>query len=408
MKTGTKVQLTVMMFLQYFIWGAWYVTLGTYLFTTLKADAVQVGSAYATFSIAAVISPFFTGLIADRFFAAQRVMAVLHITGAVVLWLLSGCDDTGSFWWLLLLYTLCYTPTISLANTVAFGQMADGGKEFPVVRVFGTLGWIAAGLLIGLSGVEATAAPFRIAAVSAALLGVFCVVLPDTPPAGRSGKSVSSILGAEALVLLKDRSFLLFFIASVLICIPLSFYYNFTNAYLNDTGFVNAAGKMSLGQVSEVVFMLLIPLLFNRLGVKKMLMIAVACWVARYLLFAFGNTGDGVWMLYGGILLHGICYDFFFVTGQIYTDQKAPSGMRGSAQGMLTLSTYGLGMLAGSFLSGVLTEQYAKPAGGSTAYDWQMVWLIPALIAFCILVMITLFFKNKAVKATAEGSVNDI
>lgn len=390
-----KIQLCVMMFFQYFIWGAWYVTLGTYLLTALKADAVQVGSAYATFSVAAMISPFFTGLIADRYFPAQRVMAVLHLTGAALLWLLSESGEVSSFWWLLLLYTLVYTPTISLANAVAFGQLADSGKEFPLIRVFGTLGWIIAGILIGVSGVESSAVPFRIAAISAGIYGVYCMTLPNTPPAKQGKKSVAAILGTDAFVLFKDRSFLLFVIASVLICIPLSFYYNFTNAFLNDVGLSNAAGKMSLGQVSEALFMLLIPFLFTRLGIKNMLIIAVVCWIARYMLFAFGDAGTGVWMLYGGIVLHGICYDFFFVSGQIYTDQKAGAGTRSAAQGLLTFSTYGVGMFVGSFLSGLFTERFANPAGAATGYQWQAVWFIPAIIAGGILMLIMLFFKER-------------
>lgn len=392
-----------MMFFQYFIWGAWYVTLGTYLFTALNADAVQVGSAYATFSLAAIISPFFTGLIADRFFPAQRVLAVLHLIGAVILWVLSGSSEMSSFWWILLLYTLSYTPTISLANAVAFGQLTDSGKEFPLIRVFGTIGWVVAGLLIGVTGVETSAVPLRVAAVSACILGLYCFTLPHTPPTKQTKKSVSAILGTDALVLLKDRSFLMFVIASVLICIPLSFYYNFTNAFLNDVGLSNAAGKMSLGQVSEALFMLLIPLLFNRFGVKKMLIIAVVCWIARYLLFAFGDSGFGVWMLYGGIILHGICYDFFFVSGQIYTDQKASVGIRSAAQGLLTFSTYGVGMLVGSFLSGVLTQQFENPADEGTAYHWQAVWFIPAFIAFGILILIVMFFKEDVNRGKVRG-----
>ena len=386
------------MFLEYFIWGAWYVTMGTYLFANFQVTALQVGSSYANLSIAAIISPFFIGLIADRYFAAQKVMAVLHLAGAIVLYYLSTVKEFNNFWWLILLYTLLYMPTMALANSISFHQMKDGGKEFPMIRVFGTVGWIAAGLMIGFLGLESSNLTFRIAALASFLLGVFSFFLPNIPVKEKSDSKLSSILGLHALVLFKSRSFIIFFLASIAICIPLSFYYSFTNSFLNDIGMGNAASKMTLGQVSEFAFMLLIPFMFRKLGVKKMIMIGIGAWIIRYLLFAYGNITSDVWMLYFGIVLHGICYDFFFVTGQIYTDNKAGDAIKSAAQGIVTFATYGVGMLIGSYLSGILTESFVTPEGSEFRFDWRMVWLVPCFIAVVILLVFGLFFKDKAGK----------
>ena len=394
MKLTVRLQLSLLMFLEYFIWGAWYVTMGTYLFANLDVSAVQVGSSYANLAIAAIISPFIVGLIADRYFEAQKVIGVLHITGAIVLYYVSTVAEFNEFWWLILLYTLLYMPTMALANSISFHQIKDGGKEFPKIRVFGTFGWIVAGLLIGFAGLESSALTFQIAAIGSLVLGVFSLFLPRTPVKDEKNVSLSSILGLDALVLFKSRSFIVFFLASIAVCIPLSFYYSFANPFLNDIGMENAAGKMTIGQISELVFMLLIPLLFRRLGVKKIIMIGIFAWILRYLLFAYGNVGANIWMLYLGIALHGICYDFFFVTGQIYTDKKAGKFIKSSAQGMLTFATYGVGMLIGSYLSGILTQKFLETNISSFSYDWHMVWILPSMISILILVVFVLFFKE--------------
>lgn len=395
MQKSIRLRLSSLMFLEYFIWGAWYVTMGTYLFTNFKADAIQVGSSYANLSIAAIISPFFVGLIADRFFAAQKVLGVLHLMGAITLYYISTLGDFGSFWWLILLYTLLYMPTMALSNSISFGQLKDPGKEFPAIRVFGTVGWIVAGLMISFFGLENSVLTFRIAAFSSLLLGIFSFFLPNTPPKTNSDNSLTAILGLDALVLFKNRSFLVFFISSIAICIPLSFYYSFTNSFLNDIGVSNTAGKMTLGQASEFFFMLAIPFLFRRLGVKKMLLIGIFAWVMRYLLFAYGNVGPNMWMLYAGIILHGICYDFFFVTGQIYTDAKAGSAIKNAAQGLITFATYGVGMMIGSYVSGFITESYSTTMDDETSYQWQQVWLVPACIAGFVLLTFAILFKDK-------------
>ncbi len=395
MSSTLRVKLSLAMFLEYFTWGAWYVTLGTYMISQFQAGAVQIGSAYANLSVAAIISPFFVGLIADRFFAAQRVMGVLHLTGALILYLLGTISQPSLFWWLLLLYTLLYMPTMALANSITFKQLRDGGKEFPYIRVFGTAGWIAAGLMIGFMGLESSPWIFYIAAGSSVALGILSFYLPDTPPDRQSAASLSTVLGLDALVLFKSRSFIIFFVASLAICIPLSFYYSFANPFLNDVGVSNAAGKMTLGQLSEFAFMLLIPLAFRRWGVKLLLTIGIAAWILRYVLFATGNADSGMWMLYMGILLHGVCYDFFFVTGQIYTDRQAGERFKNAAQGLITFATYGVGMLIGSYVSGWITQAHALPDGGSHLYDWRGVWLAPAGISLVILVtFISVFGSN--------------
>lgn len=397
MNISVRSRLSGLMFFQYFIWGAWYVTMGTYLFKTLKADAIQIGSSYANLSIAAIISPLIVGLIADRYFSAQRVLGFLHLLGALTLYYVSAVNDLTSFWWLILIYTLVYMPTISLSNSISFAQMKDAGKEFPAIRVFGTLGWIVSGILISFLDIESSVLTFQIAAACSLFLGIFSFFLPDTP-AKSTKASIAGLFGRDAFVMFKSRTFNVFFITSILICIPLAFYYGFTNPFLNDIGLQNAAGKMTLGQASEVVFMLILPLVYIRLGVKRILLIGMAAWVARYLFFSFGDAGPGVWMLYGGIILHGVCYDFFFVTGQIYIDNKAGEKVRGAAQGLITLATYGVGMLIGSFASGYLTEQYGTNINGVMKYDWQTIWLYPASIAVGVIVLFSVFFNEKVLK----------
>lgn len=402
MKQSVRISLSVLMFLEYFTWGAWYVTMGTYLFTNFKADAIQVGSSYANLSIAAIISPFFVGLIADRYFSAQKVLGVLHLLGAATLFYISTISEFNTFWWFILLYTLLYMPTMALANSISFTQMKDTGKEFPAVRVFGTMGWIAAGLLIGFMAIESVALTFQLAAASSLLLGIFSFFLPDTPAKKNNNNKLSAILGSDAFILFKNRSFLVFFISSIAICIPLSFYYSFTNSFLNDIGMQNTAGKMTLGQASEFFFMLLIPLLFRRLGVKKMLLIGIGAWLVRYLFFAYGNIGPNLWMLYAGIVIHGICYDFFFVTGQIYTDNKAGKSIKSAAQGIITFGTYGIGMLIGSYVSGFLTQRYATTINGVLSYQWQLVWLMPAMISGVVLITFAVLFRDKINKEDVD------
>ena len=393
MNATTRVKLSAMMFLQYFVWGAWYVTMGTWLGETLHFSGEQIGLAAGTTALAAMISPFFVGMVADRFLATERILAALHVIGGVVLILAASQTTFGAFYGVILLYTLCYMPTLALSNSLSFRQMSDPGREFPPIRVLGTIGWIVAGLIIGSLGLEATGTPLKIAGAASVLLGLFCLALPHTPPletAASKRADWRSIIGLDALKLVGERSFAVFVLGSFLVCIPLQFYYAFANLFLNELNVGNAAGKMTMGQMSEIFFMLVMPWFFLRLGVKWMLLVGMAAWTARYALFAYGNNGDLVWMLYAGILLHGICYDFFFVTGQIYVDRKAPPDLRAAAQGLIAFVTLGVGMFIGSWVSGRVVDAYRIGSGG---HDWQRIWLVPAAGAAVVLVLFALFFR---------------
>ena len=391
MNSSTRVKLSALMFLQYFVWGAWYVTMGTWLGETLHFSGEQIGLAAGTTALAAMISPFFVGMVADRFLATEKILGGLHLLGGVVLYLASTQTAFGPFYGVLLAYTLCYMPTLALSNSISFHQMDDPEREFPGIRVLGTIGWIVAGLFIGTLGLEATARPMQLAAAGSVLLGLFCFALPHTPPQKKSRVTMRDVLGLDALSLMGERSFAVFVLGSFLICIPLQFYYAFANLFLNELHVTNAAGKMTLGQMSEIFFMLVMPWFFRRLGVKYMLLVGMAAWMARYTLFAFGDNGSLVWMLYGGILLHGICYDFFFVTGQIYVDQKAPGDLRAAAQGFIAFVTLGVGMLIGSWVSGRAVDAFRVGDG----HSWNQIWLVPAAGSAAVLALFAVFFSTR-------------
>ncbi|MBK9491603.1 MAG: nucleoside permease [Haliscomenobacter sp.] len=397
MSTNTRFQLMVMMFLEFLIWGSWYVTMGTYLGTNLQATGVQIGLAYQTVSIGAIIAPFFIGLIADRFFPAQRILGVLHLLGAVVLYLLGQQTTFTNFYPLILIYMLLYMPTLALVNAVAFKQMSDTATEFPPIRVLGTIGWIVVGNVIAYLALEKSQSldkTFLMGAGTSAILGVYSFFLPNTPPPRSKEEKISvrDILGLEALGMLKNPSYLIFFIGSILVCIPLSFYYNFANPFLNEAGMVGAAGKMSWGQISEIGFMLVLPVALVRYGIKKILLVGMLAWMLRYICFAYGDAGANYWMLIFGIILHGVCYDFFFVTGQIYTEQQAGVRFKSSAQGMITLATYGIGMFIGSYISGYVVDMY----NDNGVHNWTSIWLVPAGLALVILLGFAFFFKQPA------------
>ena len=391
MKPQTGVLLALMMLLEYFIWGAWYVTMSTYMSEHLHSTGLQIGAAYSALAIATMISPFFVGLVADRYFAAQKIMGVLHLLGALLLFLATRTTDNNAFYWVVLFYSLLYMPTIALSNSVAFSQMSDPGKQFPWIRVFGTIGWIVAGILIGSMMLEKTSSTFLIAATASTALGLLSFVLPNTPPKANTGNSSSRAIGTEAFVLFKDRPYFIFFIAAILVCIPLSFYYGFANNFLNELQVANAATKMTLGQFSEGLFILAIPFLFYRIGVKKMLLLGMGAWILRYIFFAYGDNNAHLWMLYTGIILHGVCYDFFFVTGYMYTEKKAGEKIKNAAQGLFTFATYGLGMFIGTLFSGFIADKYKLPEG----HDWKSIWFVPAIIAAGVLVYFIIFFREK-------------
>ncbi|MDC8829819.1 nucleoside permease [Alteromonas gilva] len=399
------IRLSIMMFLQFFIWGGWFVTLGTFLGSTLGASGSEMGMAFSTQSWGAIIAPFIIGLIADRFFNAERILGLLHLAGAALMYMMFVSTDFAAFYPYVLGYMIAYMPTLALVNSVSFGQMKDPSKEFGKIRVWGTIGWIVAGLVISYvfswDSQQAIADgmlrnTFLMCAIASLALGIYSFTLPATPPAAKGEKStgLSQLLGLDALALLKDRNFLIFFVSSVLICIPLAFYYQNANPFLTEIGVENATGKMTLGQVSEVLFMLALPIFLNRFGIKVTLLLGMGAWVLRYALFAFGDADSGLFLLIIGIALHGICYDFFFVSGQIYTNAKANEQIKSAAQGLITLATYGVGMLVGFWVAGQITDNYVL--GG--AHDWQQIWLFPAGFAAAVLVLFLIVFKAEEVK----------
>ena len=405
MKTGVRIQLCIMMFLEFFIWGGWFVTLGTFLGHNINATDGQIAQAFSTQSWGAIVAPFIIGLIADKYFNAERILGVLHIIGAGLLYMMYGTTSFALFYPFVLGYMILYMPTLALVNSVSFNQMKNPAKEFSMVRVFGTIGWIFAGLLISYffhwdSDVGISTGllknTFLMTAIASLVLGVFSFTLPKTPPKAQSTEklTLSEMVGLDALKLLKDKNFFIFFLSSVLICIPLAFYYQNANPFLVEIGMENPTGKMTLGQISEILFMLLLPYFFTRFGFKKTILVAMLAWAVRYLLFAYGNTGTLGFMLLIGIALHGICYDFFFVSGQIYTDSKAGVKYKSSAQGLITLATYGVGMLIGFWIAGEISNSHTLSNG---THLWDAIWLYPSGFAAIVLVLFALLFKSEKI-----------
>lgn len=405
MSIGIRVQLCLMMFLEFFIWGGWFVTLGTFLGNNINATDGEIALAFSTQSWGAILAPFVIGIIADRYFNAEKILGILHLGGAFLLYLMYGTDNFDLFYPYVLGYMILYMPTLALVNSVSFNQMKNPAKEFSLVRVFGTLGWVLAGLLISYlfswdseAGIKEGLLKntFLMTAIASAILGVFSFTLPKTPPKAASDNkpSLKELLGLDALELFKDRNFLIFFVSSILICIPLAFYYQNTNPFLVEIGMENPTGKMTLGQISEILFMLLLPYFFTKFGFKKTILLSMLAWVVRYVLFAYGEVGELGFMLIIGIALHGICYDFFFVSGQIYTDSKAGEKYKSSAQGLITLATYGIGMLIGFWIAGKISDSYLLSDG---SHSWETIWLYPAGFALFVMVVFTLFFKTEKI-----------
>jgi nucleoside transporter len=402
MRIGIQARLSAMMFLQFFVWGAWYTTVAVYMSRQGMADLTHWP--YTVNPIAAIAAPFFLGLIADRYFSTEKVLGCLHLAGGLVMLAVPQASGAPvAFIGLLLLYNLCYMPTLGLANSLAFHNIGDQEKQFPLIRVFGTLGWIVAGLFIsfGLGRLvdglpEETPLPLYTAAGASLLLGLYSFTLPHTPPPAAGEKvSVRSILGLDALRQLGSRPFWVFLASSFLLCIPLAAYYNFTQLFLSASGFGNIAGTQTLGQMSEVIFMLLMPLFFVRLGVKGMLLVGMAAWALRYVLFAAGAPDSVTWMILLGIVLHGICYDFFFVTGQIYVDKKSVPAIRGQAQGMLVLATYGAGMLIGAQVAGNVYNSFLGTASTLSLDQWRSFWLFPAGFTVVVMVLFAVSFRDR-------------
>jgi nucleoside transporter len=386
----TRLQLSTLMFLQYFIWGTWYVTLNTYLGETLQFTGTQIGLCYGTFAIAAMISPFFVGLIADKFFATERVLGFMHLLGAALLVVTAQAKSFQVFYPALLIYTLSYTPTMALSNSLSFHQMENPGRQFPGVRVLGTIGWIVANNVIGLLGFTSSVGQLYVGAGASLLLGIYAFTLPHVPPKKEKKVSAKELVGIDALSLFKNRSFATVIIASVLIFIPVSFYFGFTASFLSDIGMDFIPNKISLGQVSEIIFMLILPFFLLRFGIKWVMFAGATAWMLRFILFANGDVGSGVWMIYAGIILHGICYDFFVVSAQIFVDKAAPQNLKSSAQGLITFATYGLGMFIGTWFAGRTVDYFTIEMP-----DWVKIWYVPAILSAVVLVLFIFLFSDK-------------
>lgn len=397
-----------MMFLEFFIWGGWFVTLGTFLSKNLNATEFEKANVFSTQSLGAIIAPFIVGMIADRYFNAERILGVLHLVGAVLMYQMYGAADMSTFYPYVLAYMILYMPTLALTSSVSFRQLTNPEKQFSGIRIWGTIGWIVAGLVISYfwdakASEGALKNTFLLSGVASLVLGVFSFALPKTPPVKldeNEKPSFASIIGLDAIKLLKDKNFFIFFISSVLICIPLAFYYSNANPFLSEIGLENATGKMTIGQGSEVLFLLALPIFFTRFGFKKTILVGMLAWVIRYLLFAYGNAGELSFMLLIGIALHGICYDFFFVSGQIYTDSKAGVKYKSAAQGLITLATYGVGQLIGFWVAGYVGDKYKEMKATDLAGFWNHTWVVPAIIAAVVFFIFLALFKDEKIDST--------
>jgi len=403
-----KFKLSFMMFLEFFIWGGWFVTLGTFLSKNLNATEFEKANVFSTQSLGAIIAPFIVGMIADRYFNAERILGVLHLVGAVLMYQMYSATDMSTFYPYVLAYMILYMPTLALTSSVSFRQLTNPEKQFSGIRIWGTIGWIVAGLVISYfwdakASEGALKNTFLLSGVASLVLGIFSFALPKTPPVKldeNEKPSFASIIGLDAIKLLKDKNFLIFFISSVLICIPLAFYYSNANPFLSEIGLENATGKMTIGQGSEVLFLLALPIFFTRFGFKKTILVGMLAWVIRYLLFAYGNAGELSFMLLIGIALHGICYDFFFVSGQIYTDSKAGVKYKSAAQGLITLATYGVGQLIGFWVAGYVGDKYKAMKATDLAGFWNHTWVVPAIIAAVVFFIFLALFKDEKIDST--------
>ncbi|MGI8604627.1 MAG: MFS transporter [Verrucomicrobiales bacterium] len=398
MQTSLKIKLSIFMFLQYFIWGSWYVSLGTYLANVLKFGGPQVGAAYGAFAIGSMISPFFVGLIADRFFASEKLLAVLSLLGGAVLCLLPHLTSFTSFYSALILYCALFAPTLALGNSLSLHHLHDGSKDFPRVKIWSAVGWIGGGVTLSLLHGEQSPAQFYLAGAVSILLGVFSLVLPHTPPRKVGADvSVGEVLGLDALALLKKRSFAIFVVCVFLICIPLYFYFVMMSMYLTELQWTGLAGKMTLAQVSDVIFLFLLPIMLKSLGYKKTIFLGILAWALRYFLLAGSVNAGGLQtaLIFGAIILHGVCYDFLFIAGQLYADDEANERIRGATQGFMAFILWGIGAFVGTWLAGqVLDRHLLDSAVGPILHDWQNIWQVPAFGATAVLILFLIFFRD--------------
>ncbi|MEI6466267.1 MAG: MFS transporter [Verrucomicrobiota bacterium] len=404
-QSSIKLKLSIFMFLQYFIWGAWYVSLGTYLATTLKFGGEQIGAAYGAFAIGSMISPFFVGLIADRFFASERLLAVLGILGGVAMFALAQMQSFGAFYPMLIVYCALYAPTLALGNSLSLHHLANAKEDFPRIKVLSAVGWIAGGVTLSLLKGEQSTVQFYLAGIISIAFGLFSLALPHTPPR-KTGQDVSlyEILGLDALALMKKPSFAIFIVCMFLICIPLYFYFVMMGIYLTELQWTNLAGKLTLAQISDVIFLFLLAMMLKRLGYKKTIFIGILAWATRYFLLAQSVDSDAALQsafIFGAILLHGVCYDFLFIAGQLYVDNEANERNRGAAQGFIAFILWGVGAFVGTLLAGkTLASHTLEKAQGAIVHDWKGIWMTPAIGAVVVMVVFLIFFREPA-KATS-------
>lgn len=399
MQVSLKIKLSTFNFLQYFIWGSWYVSMGTYLANTLKFSGQQIGAAYGAFAIGSMISPFIIGLIADRYFASEKLLAVLGILGGIVMCLLPQLTDFGSFYPMLILYCALYAPTLALGNSLAFHNLPDAKADFPRVKRFASVGWIVGGVVLSLLHGEQSSLQWYLAGASSILFGLFALTLPHTPPK-KTGANIrlGELLGLDALALLKKPSFAVFIVCMFLICIPLYFYFVIMGIYLTELKWERIAATMSLAQVADVITLSLLPFILKRIGYKKTICIGILAWAIRYFMLAgsFSPATATAALIIGAILLHGVCYDFLFIAGQLYVDEESSERMRGACQGFIAFILWGLGAFVGTMLAGKVLDLHAitDAAGMVTGYDWQKIWLTPAWLSLGVMLICVLFFRD--------------
>lgn len=402
-QTDLKVRLSVFMFLQYFLWSAWYMTMGSYL-GALHFTGAQIGLSYGAFAIGAMISPFFVGLIADRFFASEKLLAILGILGGVIMCFLPQLKTFGTFYPALILYCATFVPTLALGNSLSLHHLANPGQDFPRVKIFSAIGWIAAGVVLSQLHAEQSTVQHYLAGGVSILFGLFSLTLPHTPPL-KKGRQVSlrETLGLDALALLKKPAFAIFIACMFLICIPLYFYFVNMSTYLGELHWEGMGWKMALAQVSDVVFLFLLALMLKKLGYKVTIFLGILAWVARYFLLSGSASGGDLAtvMIFAAILLHGVCYDFLFIAGQLYVDDECTERMRGAAQGFIAFILWGVGAFVGTLLAGKVQDQHklAEPRG-TILHNWDAIWMTPAILACGVMVIFLLFFRNPPKKTS--------